>query len=353
MKGVGRLLDDPVAEERVHRLWQGTRGRMRRAERRRVAVKVGAAVSALALAVSAGVWSTRGPVILRLEDGSAPVALRAADAARGVTMDDGSRIEVAAQGRWIPTANVEGRFESEVEEGRVRFEVTPGGPRAWVVRAGSTVVEVVGTRFTVTREGDAVAVEVERGRVRVRDPRLEAGERLLTAGEEVRLGWPAPVAVEAPVTETPAPEPSRAEPTAAPSPAPRPAPPARVVRDAPAEDWRALARTGAHDEAFDAIGAEGIRRETSQANAGQLLLLADVARLSGHPEEAVGPLERLLAEHPDAPGSPLAAITLGRIEMDALHRPARARRAFERALSLGVPDALRGDVERRLEILAP
>ena len=51
MKGVGRLLDDPVAEERVHRLWQGTRGRMRRAERRRVAVKVGAAVSALALAV--------------------------------------------------------------------------------------------------------------------------------------------------------------------------------------------------------------------------------------------------------------------------------------------------------------
>ena len=78
------------------------------------------------------------------------------------------------------------------------------------------------------------------------------------------------------------------------------------------------------------------------------MLLADVARLSGHPREAVAPLERMIAEHPGDPRAPVAAVMLGRLEMDRLVRPERARRAFERARELGLPAALAPDVDRRL-----
>ena len=73
-----------------------------------------------------------------------------------------------------------------------------------------------------------------------------------------------------------------------------------------------------------------------------------MARLSGHPAEAVAPLERILGELSSDPQAPLAAFTLGRIELDALSHPAEARAAFERALALGVPAGLREDARARL-----
>jgi transmembrane sensor len=81
---------------------------------------------------------------------------------------------------------------------------------------------------------------------------------------------------------------------------------------------------------------------------GDLLALADVARLSGHPAEAVMPLERVLAEFPGDPQAPLAAYTLGRLHLDSLGRPHAAISALERALALGVPHGLREDVRARL-----
>jgi len=81
-------------------------------------------------------------------------------------------------------------------------------------------------------------------------------------------------------------------------------------------------RAGRQQEAF----ARGLMNETRQSGVADLLLLADVARLSGHPHEAVGPFERILDVCPrDAP-APLAALALGRLELDMLNVPARARR---------------------------
>ena len=79
-----------------------------------------------------------------------------------------------------------------------------------------------------------------------------------------------------------------------------------------------------------------------------LLVLADVARLSGHATEAIAPLERILREFPRDPQAPLAALALGRLELDTLDRPAKAATALNLALSLGVPHSLREDVRTRL-----
>jgi transmembrane sensor len=79
-----------------------------------------------------------------------------------------------------------------------------------------------------------------------------------------------------------------------------------------------------------------------------LLALADVARLSGHPADAVIPLTRVVTEHAGDPRASLAAFTLGRLELDSLRHPALAAAAFERAMALGLPQSLQEDALARL-----
>jgi transmembrane sensor len=63
-------------------------------------------------------------------------------------------------------------------------------------------------------------------------------------------------------------------------------------------------------------------------NPAELLLAADVARLSGHPAQAIPSLERVLAAHAADPRAPLAAFTLGRVNLEELGRPGDAAPAF-------------------------
>jgi hypothetical protein len=73
----------------------------------------------------------------------------------------------------------------QLERGRVECEVAPRqGRPAFVVQAGETRVSVVGTRFSVTREGDGAAVSVRQGQVRV-----ESGATRVLLGPGDR--WPA------------------------------------------------------------------------------------------------------------------------------------------------------------------
>jgi transmembrane sensor len=76
-----------------------------------------------------------------------------------------------------------------------------------------------------------------------------------------------------------------------------------------------------------------------------LFALADVARLSGHAQEAVSPLDRIVAEHSSDPRAPLAALTLGRIQLRSLGMPAASARSVQRALALGVPEGLADDAQ--------
>ncbi len=77
------------------------------------------------------------------------------------------------------------------------------------------------------------------------------------------------------------------------------------------------------------------------------MLAADVFRLSGHPADAVTPLQRVIDRHADDPRAPLAAFTLGRVLLDDLGRPAAAARAFARAGALDPDGALTEDALAR------
>ena len=82
-------------------------------------------------------------------------------------------------------------------------------------------------------------------------------------------------------------------------------------------------------------------------DAQELLLQADVARLSGHPDQAFAPLRRLLARHATDAQAPLAAFTLGRVLLDELKRPRDAAQAFAQVYRLAPNGALSQDALAR------
>ncbi len=206
--------------------------------------------------------------------------------------------------------------------GTARFEVVPHAPGTFQVVAGDVVVEVVGTVFTVERRASRVRVSVDKGRVKV-TWRSDA-PFYLSAGESREL---AERPVSSPTTPDSATPLARDEPNASPDPKPR----------ASAKDWRALAQDGDFEGAYRLLGPD--KASVTAESAGDLLLAADVARLSGHPSEAPPHLRKLLRVHRADPRAPLAAFTLGRVLLEELGDPRGAADAFQlvRHLAPGSP----------------
>jgi transmembrane sensor len=211
--------------------------------------------------------------------------------------------------------------------GAARFVVAHDANRAFQVHVGPVVIEDVGTIFSLVRlAGDRFEASVEEGRIRVR---RGADVTELAAGERDTFDCsPDAPDLAAPAMSSGAP--ARADSL----------PPGSV----PA--WHRLAESGDYAGAYESLrkaGQGAVRDETQE-----LLLAADAARLSGHPDGAVPFLERVLHAHGGDPRVELAAFTLGRVLLDELGRPAQAASAFERGRKLGGPlaeDALAREVE--------
>lgn len=340
-----RMPDD---EQALARIWsridagerQNARG-LRRALRLDRPALAGA-VLAVAAAMVIWVGLSRGDAgPLRLADGQAIAAIQAPPSGAVMAMSDGSRVTLSGGARFEPLLSTATSFVAMLQNGRADFEVRPGGPRRWQIECGLATVEVVGTGFSCAREPGRLRVSVQHGAVLVRGDQVRDRAQRLGAGQSLEIVDP--LLPPPPPTAAPA---ARPGPTAAPE--PEETPPAVVAPPPARVSWRELAQSGRQRDAFAALGPRGLMRETRQAGVSDLLLLADVARLSGHPREAVAPLERILDAYPRDPQSPLAAFALGRLDLDALDAPAQAARALDRALALGLPQSLREDARARL-----
>jgi len=114
------------------------------------------------------------------------------------------------------------------------------------------------------------------------------------------------------------------------------------------ETWRELAARGQNDQAYAELGRDGIVSAVSSASVDDLFALADVARLSGHAAEAVPPLQRIVSEHRTDVRTPLAALTLGRVQLRSLGVPGDAVRSLDTAIALGLPAGLAEDADALL-----
>lgn len=85
---------------------------------------------------------------------------------RDVSLADGSHIELNTRSA-IRSASSTGRRDIWLDEGEAFFEVAHDAKRPFVVHAGSRTVTVLGTKFSVRRDGDRVSVSVLEGRVRI------------------------------------------------------------------------------------------------------------------------------------------------------------------------------------------
>ena len=89
---------------------------------------------------------------------------------RIIALPDGSRVELNTATEVRSAVTPDSRI-FWLDRGEAYFEVAHDKSRPFLVHAGSKTVTVLGTKFSVRREGDRVEVAVVEGRVRVSDSR--------------------------------------------------------------------------------------------------------------------------------------------------------------------------------------
>jgi transmembrane sensor len=171
------------------------------------------------------------------------------------------------------------------------------------------MVRVVGTEFSLERRGESAWVEVFRGKVRVSWGDEQA---LLGVGESGLFPRPsAPALPEAALA-------GRDE-----------------LGSSAARVQQATQAYRSHVARHDYRGAYAVLSHNPTLagdTVKDLLLAADVARLSDHPAEAVPYLQRIIREHSRDERAPLAAFTLGRT-LSGLGRTREAMSMFGRVRS--------------------
>lgn len=110
---------------------------------------------------------------------STPVGAR-----RIIPLVDGSRVELNTA-TIVRAALNDKRREVWLDKGEAYFEVAHLAGRPFVVHAGDRTVTVLGTKFSVRRDGEKVTVSVIEGRVRIDDAAKpnEVPTAIITAGD--------------------------------------------------------------------------------------------------------------------------------------------------------------------------
>jgi hypothetical protein len=245
-----------------------------------ISVGIGAALGAAA-AIALLVIGIDGDDAARDPNGAVPTRIATGDAPSDVGFGD-AHVVVAPGSALVLSGTGDSGVLAILDRGSARFSVAPRrGRPPYVVQAGAVAVRVVGTEFTVTRDGDDASVAVVHGSVEV----VYRGKR-----EAVSAGstWSSRTTIVA--TPEHQPEPEMIE-TPAPSRPTRPPSPADSITEQ--DRFEAAARLEASDPAAALAGYRELARGRS-AWAGNALYA--VGRLS-HERGDRAAAQRALAEY--------------------------------------------------------
>jgi transmembrane sensor len=303
-----RLARGPLRVRRLGRATSPESVLRRLATRRRVSLVLDAVAACVCLAALLLVpWRPR--IVDR-----GPIAL--------TTLADGSTAERTSRDSELRVEEESAAHTVVWLKGGARFQVVHDPQRTFEVRVPDVRVRVLGTTFSVLQlPSGAAQVLVEHGRVEVA---WFGGSTLLRDGQG---GVFPPAESGQQVAEEP---PPGGSPGLSASAAPPPIPAPAQTRPAAGTAWRDHARAGDYAKAYNELRAGG--PDSVRDEAGDLLLAADAARLSGHPADAVRSLRMLCDRHSSDPSAPVAAFTLGRV-LDDLGQAAEAAAAFRRAVA--------------------
>ncbi|WP_438021947.1 FecR domain-containing protein [Sorangium sp. So ce233] len=317
----------PVTQGSVARQWQRIEERLDAPGARHAPrwLWAGGLAGAIALGAAAlWVGGRGGP------EGAQPAAVAAAGSV--LSLADGSTIALD-QGAELEVQRDEPRHVAAVlRAGAARFEVVPDAARPFTVTARGVVVRVVGTAFRVAVDpaSEEVTVAVSKGVVEVRHParpgevkRLHAGESWSTAAEPPPAG---------PRDDAPAAPPEGAPAT----------PPEDAAALAPPAQPPAAAGSPA------APPAQGNAAPATSSDAAQKLFeAANQARRAGDLARAATLYRQLVAKHPSDARAQVAALELGRIEMER-GKGSNAEDALKTAASSAAGSSVHEDALARL-----
>lgn len=105
---------------------------------------------------------------------------------RLVPLADGSKIELNTRTK-IRTAVGPGKRDVWLDTGEAFFEVAHRDGEPFVVHAGKQTITVLGTKFSVRRDGDRVTVSVLEGRVRVDDGADKTAHAVIISGGDIAI----------------------------------------------------------------------------------------------------------------------------------------------------------------------
>jgi transmembrane sensor len=308
-----RYVQPKVTEARLERVWSKVDARLpgRRAARRAWGW-VGAGVLAAAAVGGLYLLGPNGESSKAAESVLAGAVLETASDSLSMGLLDGSSLTLAQSSRVEVASSSTSGVRLRLKRGRIECEVKPRPEANFVVVADGVEVRVVGTRFSVTAEGDdhsrRVHVEVERGEVEIRSS-TEPGEVVrLKAGRS----W-------SQVTKT------------------GPAQPAVSVPVDPVESASVLPKAKPPAEVTDTV-----------AGPRELLEEANDLRRAGNAREAAKRYELLLNQYGSDGRAGLAAFELGRLRMDRLGDMRGAISALERAMTLAPGSGFREDALARV-----
>lgn len=163
----------------------------------------------LAIFVGFGAWQQMAPAPATLEQ-LGPIAIAPTPPQRArvietgtekkklISLGDGSRIELAASSMLHADIRSDSRH-IWLDNGEAYFDVKHAADVPFVIHAGSRVVTVLGTRFSVRRDGDKVRVNVVEGRVRVDEvappgaPPVPVRSTIITAGDSAVARGPSTI----------------------------------------------------------------------------------------------------------------------------------------------------------------
>jgi TolA-binding protein len=223
-----------------------------------------------------------------------------------VRFSDGSTVLLSASARGqVAEVSPEGA-RVQIERGRAAVSVPSAREARFTFDVGPFAMAVAGSRFDASWDpaSQVFDLDLHDGSARVSGPTI-AGARTVVAGQHLHIALA--------VTEDLA--------DAAPAPPPPPsataAPPAKAVARpttpaAPDPAWRALALDGKYDEALAAVGTD-FDAVCASASSGDVIALADAARLARAPDRAKRAYGAVRTRFPGAPEASLAAFSLGRM----------------------------------------
>lgn len=341
---LGLHVSSDVSSVRVARIWErvseqlATRGRLRSPWFARL-VSVGAVFACVAIG-----WLAFAQLGTGAGSSTQDAALATAADARALDLEDGSRLQLAAQTRVEISRRTPLATELRLTRGRVECDVVPSEQRRFSVLANGVEVRVTGTRFSVElNPGDnRVSVEVQRGSVEVRPPDGAGLPRRLVAGERWSGG------VRPSTSKDPVVDPVEAQSARAVAPGASATPQREALAAAgprpPGDAPRSASASAASSQQNEPRPASSLQSKSAR----ELLDHANAARRAGNIGEAVSAYELLLARHPGDARAGLAAFELGRLRMDRLGNMPGAVQALRQATTLAKDPGIREDAMARL-----